>query len=326
VTFVDASSDSGRTAATTAAVVGAGTIGLSWTTLFAAHGLRVRVHDPRADLADVVPATVRQFAATLPGGARDADELLDLVELVADPEDAVDGVDLVQENGPEQLPFKQQLFARLERAAPPHALLLSSTSGLMPTDMARDMAQPGRVVVGHPFNPPHLVPLVEVVPGRHTDPATTQAVVALYRRMGKAPVVLRKEIGGFVANRLQSALFRESVHLVLSGVVTPDEVDTVVTESVGVRWATAGPFESYHLGGGPGGIRHLLEHLGPGMARRWKDLGQPELGPEVVDRLATATEERFAGQSYEARTTARDRALLAVLAARRAAREQPPAD
>ena len=194
----------------------------------------------------------------------------------------------MQENGPERLDLKQELWARVEAAAPASALLLSSTSGLMPSDMAARMREPGRLLVGHPFNPPHVVPLVEVVPGSQT--------LARGRRGGgrrstarsaRCPVVLRKEIGGFVANRLQSALFRESVHLVLEGVVTPEELDRVVTESVGVRWATAGPFESYHLGGGPGGIRHLLEHLGPGMAQRWKDLGQPELTPELVDQVST---------------------------------------
>jgi ketoreductase RED1 len=179
------------------------------------------------------------------------------------------------------------------------------------------MREPGRLLVGHPFNPPHVVPLIEVVPGSATTPAQAEAAADFYRSLGKVPVVLRKEIGGFVANRLQSALFRESVHLVQSGVVTAEELDQVVVQSVGLRWSTAGPFESYSLGGGPGGIRHLLEHLGPGMARRWKDLGQPELTPELVDALSTATEERFAGQTYEDRVTARDRVQLAVLEARK---------
>ena len=303
----------------TAAVVGAGTIGVSWATLFAAHGMRVRVTDPRDDAEQVVEASVRQFAGTLPGGPRDADELLALVE-VTGLEQAVDGADVVQENGPERIDLKKQLWCDVERGAPVHALLLSSTSGLMPTDMSADMREPGRLLVGHPFNPPHVVPLIEVVPGEQTTPEQARAAAEFYRALGKVPVVLRKEIGGFVANRLQSALFKESVHLVLSGVVTPEELDQVVTESVGVRWATMGPFESYSLGGGPGGIRHLLEHLGPGMQRRWKDLGQPELTPEVVDRLSTATEERFAGQAYEDRVTARDEVQLAVLEARERSR------
>jgi ketoreductase RED1 len=300
----------------TAAVLGAGTIGLSWAALFAAHDLDVRVQDPRPDLQEQVDATTASLASVLGDGLRER------ITVVADLEAAVDGVDVVQENGPERIELKQELWARVEAAAPASALLLSSTSGLMPSDMAARMRDPGRLLVGHPFNPPHVVPLVEVVPGAQTPPEAAQAAAEFYRSLGKVPVVLRKEIGGFVANRLQSALFRESVHLVLSGVVTPEELDQVVTESVGVRWATAGPFESYHLGGGPGGLRHLLEHLGPGMARRWKDLGQPELTPELVDRLASDTEARFADAPYEVRTAARDRVQLAVLTAREQARRE----
>ena len=299
----------------TVAIVGAGTIGLSWAALFASHGWDVRVSDPRPDLAELVRDGVGRLTGVLPG------DLLARIAVEPDLEVAVTGVDVVQENGPERLELKQELFARIESAAPAGALLLSSTSGLMPSDIGARMTEPGRVVVGHPFNPPHVVPLVEVVPGSQTPPGLTEAAAELYRTLGKVPVVLRKEIGGFVANRLQSAVFRESVHLVLSGVVTPEELDRVVTESVGVRWATAGPFESYHLGGGPGGIRHLLEHLGPGMARRWADLGQPELTPDVVALISDSTEERFADTDYDARTAERDRLQLAVLAARRAARE-----
>ena len=300
----------------TAALLGAGTIGLSWATLLAAHGWDVRVQDPRPDLPETVELTVRQFARTLPGGERDADELLGRISVAADLESAVGGVDVVQENGPERLALKQELFKQVEAMAPATALMLSSTSGLMPSDMAADMEEPGRVLVGHPFTPPHVVPLIEVVPGAQTTPAAVEAAVAHYRSLGKVPIVLHKEIGGFVANRLQSALFRESVHLVLSGVVSAEELDQVVTESIGLRWSTAGPFESYHLGGGPGGIRHLLEHLGPGMVKRWKDLGQPELTPEVVDAISTATEQRFADKDYAQRTEERDGVQLAVLAAR----------
>lgn len=300
----------------TAAVLGAGTIGLSWAALFAAHGMDVRVQDPRPDLQEQLDATVAELEPLLGAG------LGDRIAAAADLEAAVTGADVVQENGPERLEFKQELWARVEAAAPASALLLSSTSGLMPSDMAARMQDPGRLLVGHPFNPPHVVPLVEVVPGAQTTPETAQAAAEFYRSLGKVPVVLRKEISGFVANRLQSALFRESVNLVVEGVVTPQELDQVVTESVGVRWATAGPFESYHLGGGPGGIRHLLEHLGPGMRRRWEDLGRPDLTPELVDRIATETEARFADRDYPTRTAARDRVQLAVLEARESARRE----
>jgi len=296
------------------AVIGAGTIGLSWAALFASHGHDVRITDPREDLAAIVTAGVAELAGVLPG------DWAQRVTVSSSLEEAVTGADVVQENGPERLELKKELFARIEKACPPGALLLSSTSGLMPSDMGASMVDPGRVVVGHPFNPPHVVPLVEVVPGARTTAETVAAAEGFYRSLGKAPVVLRKEIGGFVANRLQSAVFREAVHLVLSGVVTPEELDRVVTESVGVRWATAGPFESYHLGGGPGGIRHLLEHLGPGMVKRWADLGRPELTPEVIELIAADSEQRFADRSFEQRSAERDAAQLAVIAARDAAR------
>ena len=296
------------------AVVGAGTIGLSWAALFASRGHDVRITDPREDLTSVVTAGLAELARTVPG------DWAHRVRVSLSVEEAVTGADVVQENGPERLELKQELFARIERACPPPALLLSSTSGLMPSEIGASMNDPGRVVVGHPFNPPHVVPLVEVVPGGQTTAGTIAAAAEFYRSLGKVPVVLRKEIGGFVANRLQSAVFREAVHLVLSGVVTPEELDQVVTESVGVRWATAGPFESYHLGGGPGGIRHLLDHLGPGMVRRWADLGQPELTPEVIELIAADTERRFADRSFFQRSVDRDSAQLAVIDARDAAR------
>jgi len=305
----------------TVAVLGAGTIGLSWATLFAARGLEVRLWDPR-DIAAELQATVRQFAATLPAGPRDPDELLGRIEVVSEPEAAVTGVDLVQENGPERVDVKRELFARVESAVGPEVLILSSTSGLMPTELAAEMAHPGRLLVGHPFNPPHVLPLVEIVPGERTEQWAVDAAVDFYRGIGKSPVVLHKEIGGFVANRLQSAVFKESVHLVLEGVVTQEELDTIVTESLGARWATAGPFQSMHLGGGPGGLRHLLEHLGPGMQRRWKALGQPELTPETVELLSAETEKRFAGHSYAELTEQRDRAQLGVLAGREAPPQQ----
>jgi ketoreductase RED1 len=306
------------------AVIGAGTIGLSWAALFAAHGLTVRVQDPRPDISSDVEAAVRHYAA-LQGGA-DAEELLARIEVVADVETAVAGADVVQENAPERLPLKQELFARIESAAPEGALIASSTSALMPSALAQEMRTPERLVVGHPFNPPEVLPLVEVVPGERTAPWAVEAAVAFYRSVGKKPVVLHKEINGFVANRLQSTLFRECVWLVSQGVVSAAELDEIVTESIGIRWATAGPFESFHLGGGPGGMRHFLEHLGPGMARRWKVVEQPELDEPTVELISGQIEERFAGRGYEQLTDARDRAQLAVIEARDAVRGDAPRD
>ncbi len=304
----------------TVAVIGAGTIGLSWAALFAAHGHPVRVQDPRPGLGPEVEAAVRHLTRLQPETG-DAADVLARIEVVDDVEAAVAGADVVQENAPERLPLKQELFARIEAAAPERALIASSTSALMPSDLAREMRTPERLLVGHPFNPPEVLPLVEVVPGERTAPWAVETEVDFYRSVGKKPVVLHREIGGFVANRLQSTLFRECVWLVSQGVVSAAELDEIVTESIGLRWATAGPFESFHLGGGPGGMRHFLEHLGPGMARRWKVVEQPELDEATVEQISGQVEERFAGRGYEELTEARERAQLAVIEARDAARE-----
>lgn len=294
--------------------VGAGTIGVSWTTLLAADGHDVVVTDPRADLGAAVAEGVRAFAPSL--GA-DPDEVLARVRCEPDLETAVAGADVVQEQGPEDLELKRSLFARIGAAAPAGALLLTSTSGLQPTDIARDLdeAVAARLLVAHPFNPPHLLPLVEVVAGERTAADTVERAGDFLRGVGKDPVVLHREVSGFVANRLQSALFREAVHLVRSGVVSPEELDRIVTGSLGPRWATGGPFLSFHLGGGPGGLRHMLAHLGPGMERRWHDLGDPTLDEETVEELSSAVEQAY-GTGYTELTRARDHAQVAVLAAR----------
>lgn len=304
------------------AVIGAGTIGLSWAALFAAHGMAVRVQDPRSDVGRDVERAVRHLGALQPRVAPEPDRLLARIEVVGDVEAAVVGADVIQENAPERLELKRELFARIEAAAPEQALIASSTSALLPSDLAREMRLPERLVVGHPFNPPEVLPLVEVVPGGRTSPETVERAVAFYRSVGRKPVVVHQEISGFVANRLQSTLFRECVWLVTQGVVSAAELDEIVTASIGIRWATAGPFESFHLGGGPGGMRHFLEHLGPGMARRWKVVQQPELDEPTIDLISGQVESRFGDRDYRQLTEARDRAQLAVIEARDAARQE----
>jgi ketoreductase RED1 len=198
---------------------------------------------------------------------------------------------VVQENGPERVEFKRAIFATIEDNAPAHALLLTSTSGIPASAIAKTLKQPERLVVGHPFNPPHLVPLVEVVPGEGTSPENVERAVAFYRGLGKKPIVLSKEVPGFVANRLQVAIFRECVHLVAEGVVTEQQLDEVVTSSLGQRWAVSGPFLSFHLGGGAGGLPHFLEHLGPGLQKRWGQLGTPNLDEPTVALLSAQSED-----------------------------------
>lgn len=295
------------------AVIGAGTIGASWTALFLAHGLEVRVHDPAPGAEERVVSTLESVSPTLAALGLPTDGLDERLRFADDLEVAVEGVDVVQENGPENMAFKRDLWARVEKAVGPDTLLLSSTSGMRASAMAKQMTDASRLLVGHPFNPPHLVPLVEVVPGEQTDPAVVEAAVAFYGALGKRPLVLRKEVPGFVANRLQSALFQECVHLVAEGVVSMADLDAVVTSSIGLRWAAAGPFLSFHLGGGQGGLPHFLTHLGPGMEGMWGILGHPRLDEPTVELLNQEVDRAYGDVPLEELERRRDRMQLAVL-------------
>ena len=203
---------------------------------------------------------------------------------------------------------------------PPEIVIASSSSGLLISDLQASCRHPGRVVIGHPFNPPHIIPLVEVVPGAQTSPEAVLEAVAFYAALGKTPQVLRKEIGGFVANRLQAAIFRECVALVAQGVVTVGELDSIVTHSVGLRWAVGGPFASFYLGGGDDGMRGFVRQLGPGMEARWRSMVEsPVAFDEATSKLLfEQTDAAFGGQTraaLEAGRDARQIAILKVLAA-----------
>lgn len=310
--------------ARTAVVIGAGTIGLGWITLFAAAGMTVRVNSRRPDAEHQVRAALGRYAATLPGGPRDPEELAARLRFEPDLARAVEGADIVQENALEDLALKRELFARAGAAAGPGTLLLSSTSTLLPDDLGAAMDDPSRLLVAHPFNPPHIVPLVEVVAGERTDPAAVDDTVAFYRGLGKTPTVLRKPVPGFVANRLQSALLRESIHLVREGVVSVAELDEIVTASIGPRWAAVGPFRAFHLGGGPGGLRHWFAHLGVGLERSWAGLGEPPIDEATVGTVIDQADEAFGARSYEQLAADRDTVQNAVIEAVARARGGDP--
>jgi ketoreductase RED1 len=296
----------------TAAVVGAGTIGLSWTALFAAHGLTVRVSDPRPDLDEAVTEALTRYAPHLAARGLDVTGLADRVRIAADVTEAVRDADVVQENGPERAEFKRELFATLAREAPAHALLLSSSSAIPSTAFTAQLPDEAaaRILIGHPFNPPHLLPLVEVVPGARTGEDAVRAAVDFYTFLDRTPVVERVEIPGFVGNRLQNALSREAVSLVQQGVVTPEDLDRIVTDSLGLRWATVGPFLGAHLGGGPGGYRHLVEHIGASM-QSLTDGPAPDA--DAQERLISAVEKAYGSAPYAELSETRDRRQLAVL-------------
>jgi len=270
------------------AIVGAGTIGASWATQFLAKGLKVTVYDPAPD----TELKTRKFIETAwpamqqLGLAENADP--QQIEFVATAAKAVEGADLVQESGPENLAAKRALYASMEPALSDDTIIASSTSGFMPSSLQDGRVHPERYIVAHPFNPPHLIPLVEVVRGEKTADAVMDWAVTFYQWLGKKPIRIEREMAGHVANRMQAALYREAIHLVLEGVATPDDVDAAVAYGPGLRWALMGPHRSHDLGGGEGGMQHLLEHIGPNIDAWWQDLGQPRINAETVEKLVSA--------------------------------------
>ena len=297
-----------RSAPDTVAVIGAGSIGGSWSALALAHGLTVRAADPDPAAGTRLRATVRGLLADL-----GADHDLERLSTHTDTTEAVDGADLVIEAGPERLDVKRELFAVLDAAAPPDVVLASSSSGFGPSAFQDACRHPERVIVAHPFNPPHLVPLVEVVGGRLTSEDTVAATMAAMTALGRSPVRVRAELPGHVVNRLQAALWREAYDLVGRGAITVADLDRAVADGPGLRWALLGPIATQHLSGGPGGLRHVLEHLGPPMVDWWADLGTPELTPELTEQLVAGVRDEFDGQE-PAVLARRDRALREVLA------------
>lgn len=313
------------TAISRAAVVGTGLIGAGWTATLLARGVAVVGSDPapgaHGRLVDAVGAywpTLRLLGA--------ADEPpLDLLSFTTDAAEAVADAELVQENGPDDLALKQRLVAVLDAAAPPAAIIASSSSNLTPSSIAALCERhPERVLVGHPFNPVHVVPCVEVVPGERTSPDVTERAMALYAWLGKKPVHVRREVAGHVVNRLQAALWREAYFLVEQGVATVTDIDVALSNGPGLRWAVLGPFATQHLSGlGAGGLRHVLAHLGPGTAAVWDDLGTVELTPGLVETLASGVDAELAGHDDAALAAARDRLVVGLLAAKAAEKELP---
>jgi carnitine 3-dehydrogenase len=296
------------------AVVGTGVIGASWAAHFLAHGLDVTATDPSPGAEERLRSDVAAIWPTLTPAAGGSPERLAFTSDVAA---AVADADFVQENGPEREDVKHEVFAVLDTAARPDVVLASSSSGPLPRVIARGCPRhPERVVIGHPFNPPHLIPLVEVVPGEKTSEQAVEAALAFYTAVGKKPIRLRQELPGHVANRLQAALWQEAYSLVERGVATVADIDTAIAHGPGLRWAVLGPFANQHLSGGPGGIAHVLEHLGPPTEAWWRDLGQVTLTPELVAKLVAGVDEELAGVDPAELIARRDAVLTALLDAK----------
>ncbi len=297
----------------TVAVVGCGTVGASWTALFLAHGLDVRATDPNPKAEDYLRAFVDKAVAQLRDlGCSGAGRLL----FTTDMPEALTGAEFVQENAPENEGLKQALLADIDGRLPPDVIVAGSTSSLLRSRLVEGCRHKARHITAHPFNPPHLIPLVEIV---GEDRAIIDRAAEFYRSIGRQPVILNREMPGHIANRLSSALWREAVYLVEQGVASVADIDTAITHGPGLRWAAVGPHMAYHLGGGEGGIRHYLEHLGPSQVRRWASLGAPGLDEATKAALIDGVLEEAGERSIADLEAERDRLLQAFLKVRRGA-------
>lgn len=292
-------------------VIGCGLIGESWAALCLAHGHDVRAWDPaegrRERFAERLIRPLQQLAELGAGGRPGR---LTVADTLAE---AVAGAELIQENAPEQIPLKQALYAEIEAEAE-DAIIASSASALTWSDLTPGMRRPERFITAHPFNPPHLIPLVELF---GTQDAVLDRAEAFYRGLGRVPVRLKKDAVGHIANRLASALWREAVNIVAEGIADVEAVDSALVNGPGLRWSTLGAHMAYHLGGGAEGLAGYLAHLGPSQERRWSTLGAPKLTPQVCAALVEGVEREAAGRDIPTLERERDEALIRALMARR---------
>ena len=295
------------------AIVGTGVIGASWAAEYLAHGFDVVATDPAPNAETNLRKYIDSAWPALTAMGLSPKASRDRLSFTLDMKTAVSGADLVQENGPERPDFKIKLFADIDAATPVDSIIASSSSGITVSVMQSACKHPERCVIGHPFNPPHMIPLVEVVAGDKTSPETVERAIEFYASIGKKPIHLRKEVVGHVANRLQAALYREVVNLIHLGVLDVADADTAVCWGPGLRWGVMGPNLLFHLGGGAGGIKHFMDHLSGPLASWWKDLGSFSEWPDgskqtIIDGVL----EEADGRSLDQLAETRDEVLLGL--------------
>ncbi len=309
-------------------LIGAGVIGGGWAVQMLAHGRSVAVVDPDPRTPDLVHDLAEQAAPALlqMGLTGLAHDWVDRLTVYSSPAEAFAAVGptWVQESGPERSEIKAAMLAELDDLLDPEVVIASSTSGLLPSRLASWCPRhPERVIVGHPFNPVHLVPLVEVVGTASTSPETIARGLALYRSLGKRPIHLRHEVPGHLANRLQAALWREAYSLVERGIASVSDIDAAIAHGPGLRWALLGPLVNQHLSGGSAGLAHVLEHLGPPAQEWMDDLRDVQLTPQLAAQLVAGVADELAGIDETALAVRRDQLLVDLLAAKAAAPELP---
>jgi len=296
------------------AIVGTGVIGAGWAARCLAHGLDVVAFDPASGAETKLRAALANAWAPLTQCGLAPGASLTRLTFASSLARCVGEAEFVQENAPERETLKQDLLADIDQAAPAHAIIASSTSGLLPTALASKMRRPERLVVGHPFNPVYLLPLVEIVAGEKTSAASVAAAKAFYTSIGMRPLIVRKEVEGFIADRLMEALWREALWLVNDNIATTEEIDAAVVYGCGLRWSLMGTFLTFHLAGGEGGMRHMLQQFGPALKLPWTKLIAPELTEELIDKVAGGCEDQAAGRSISELERRRDGFLIELLA------------
>jgi 3-hydroxyacyl-CoA dehydrogenase len=295
------------------AVVGTGVIGASWAAQYLARGFDVIATDP----APTAEENLRRYVdnawelltviGLMPGASRDR------LSFTPNLQDALANSDFVQENGPERPELKTKLFADMDDATPPGSIIASSSSGITPSVMQSKCKHPERVLVGHPFNPPHIIPLVEVVVGTKTSPDAVKRAMAFYASIGKKPILLNKELPGHVANRLQIALYSQVMYLIQQGVLSVADADDAVSYGPGLRWGVMGPSLQWHLGGGAGGIKHFMEHLMDPMVATIKNLGTPDVTPELKKTISAGVLQEAGDYSVEQLAAQENEVLVGLL-------------
>ncbi len=295
-------------------IVGCGVIGASWAAYFLARGFDVSATDPAKGAESALRAHIQSFWPILEQIGLSKGASQDRLTFNEDLAKALSGCGFVQENGPERIDIKRNLIAQIDSAVEKDVIIASSSSGIMISDVQDAARHPERVLLGHPFNPPHLIPLVEVAGGKLASPEAIEKTLAFYTSIGKKPILLRREMKGHIANRLQAALFREAIYLIEQGVASVADIDAAIAHGPGLRWALLGPVVNMHLSGGAGGLTHALDHLGPALEIWWKDLGRvEEITPAIKKQMVEGLNEELESISPEKMIQQRDEILVSLL-------------
>ena len=301
------------------AVIGTGVIGASWAAFYAGKGFGIKIYDVDKSKCNLgLQKAVEYLNFLLEHNAVSADKCKKAVSSMQCAEtidDLIKDAELVQESFAERYDVKNEVFAELEKSASPECIFASSSSGLLVSEMQKEMKHPERFLVAHPFNPPHLIPLVELVPGEKTNPELIESMADFFEKLGKTPVILKKEIPGHIANRLQAALWREAIQLVIDGAASLEDIDKALCSGPGPRWALMGQHMIFHLGGGSdGGIGYFVDHIGVSFEKLWKDMAKWDCLPaETKEKLVGGIKEQMHGKEFKDIEKWRDEKLIELL-------------